>query len=49
MATQQVSPKEEKKIPLFELQIRFPEGSHYPLELALVYLSSAADNFPAEA
>jgi hypothetical protein len=49
VAAQQVTPREEKEKPLLQLEIRFPEGSHYPLEPALVYLSTAGDNFPAEA
>ncbi|GFG32216.1 hypothetical protein Cfor_02033 [Coptotermes formosanus] len=48
---QQVLPKEEEKSekPLFQLEIRFPEGSSYPLEPALMYLTTTASNFPPEA
>lgn len=46
-----VVPKDEKNTekPLFQLEIRFPEGSSYPLEPALVYLTSTAGNIPPEA
>ncbi|XP_069688827.1 putative ATP-dependent RNA helicase DHX57 [Periplaneta americana] len=43
-----VVPKEEKEKekPPFQLEIRFPEGSCYPLEPALVYLTTSASRFP---
>lgn len=46
---QEVPKEEEKEKPPFQLEIRFPEGSQYPLEPALVYLTTTANYFPPEA